>query len=207
MPYARRVPHVTEKGYTFLSLNEKCRYMYYNLTEYSIDSLAHACALLKSKLPISNFPLLAIFVTDGARVDVGFAGTRPTSKSVGLSWRVNSKLDASCRTNVNHSEHRHQPAASLANRMAGVLARGASAVNAELHQLACVVPGAIVKAAALYTNWLAPGFNIDSCERTASVKISTASESNFRLKAAHSVRELTSISNCSHRSLAKTLNW
>ena len=136
-----RNPNCKVRFNTFLSLNEKCRYLYYKLTEYSIASLAHACALLKSKLPISNFRLLAIFVTDGAMVDVGFAGTRPTSKSVGLSWRVKSKLDASCRTNVNHSEHRHQPAASLANKMAGVLARGSSAVNAELHQLACVVPG------------------------------------------------------------------
>jgi hypothetical protein len=135
-----RNPNCKVRFNTFLSLNQKCRYLYYKLTEYSIDSLAHACALLKSKLPISNFRLLAIFVTDGAMVDVGFAGTRPTSKSVGLSWRVKSKLDASCRTNVNHSEHRHQPAASLANSMAGAIARGASAVNAELHQLACVVP-------------------------------------------------------------------
>jgi hypothetical protein len=39
-------------------------------------------------------------------------------------------------------DHRHQPAASLANRMTGVFAsRWTSAANAELHQLACVVPG------------------------------------------------------------------
>ena len=134
-----RNPNRKVRFNTFLSLNEKCSYLYYKLTKYSIDSQAHACALLKSKLPISNFRLLAIFVTDGAMVDVGFAGTRPTSKSVGLSWRVKSKLHARCRTNVNHSEHRHQPAASLANRMAGVLARQASAANAKLHQLKCVV--------------------------------------------------------------------
>ncbi|MEG4395129.1 hypothetical protein QUB30_22320 [Microcoleus sp. BROC3] len=33
---------------------------------------------MKSKLPISNFQLLAIFVTDKAMVDVGFAGINPT---------------------------------------------------------------------------------------------------------------------------------
>jgi len=38
-------------------------------------------------------------------------------------------------------DHRHQQAASLANRMAGAIARRASAADAELHQLACVVPG------------------------------------------------------------------
>ena len=64
----------------FLSLNEKCSYLYYKLTEYFIGSLAHACGLLKSKLPISNFRLLAIFVTDKAMVDVGFAGINPTYK-------------------------------------------------------------------------------------------------------------------------------
>jgi hypothetical protein len=65
---------------TFLSLNDKCSYLYYKLTKYSIDSLAHGCTLLKSKLPISNFRLLAIFVTDGAMVDVEFAGINPTYK-------------------------------------------------------------------------------------------------------------------------------
>jgi hypothetical protein len=38
-------------------------------------------------------------------------------------------------------DHRHQPAASLANRTAGARKLLASAANAELHQLACVVPG------------------------------------------------------------------
>ena len=75
-----RNPNRKVRFNTFLSLNEKCRYLYYKLTEYSIASLAHACALLKSKLPISNFRLLAIFVTDKAMVDVGFAGINPTYK-------------------------------------------------------------------------------------------------------------------------------
>jgi hypothetical protein len=38
-------------------------------------------------------------------------------------------------------DHRHQPAASLANRTAGARKLLASVANAELHQLACVVPG------------------------------------------------------------------
>jgi hypothetical protein len=37
--------------------------------------------------------------------------------------------------------HRHQQAASEQTGGQGTIARGASAANAELHQLACVVPG------------------------------------------------------------------
>jgi hypothetical protein len=74
------------------------------------------------------------------------------------------------------------------------------------------MPCSIVKAAALYTNWLAPGFNIDSRKRvyserqkrTASVKIQTASV-HFRLKAVESERELTSTPNNSYGTLAKTI--
>jgi hypothetical protein len=102
-----RNPNRKVRFNNFLSFNDKCSYLYYKLIEYFIHSLAHACALLKSKLPISNFRLLTIFVTDGAMVDVGFAGTRPTNKSVSRGGRVKSKFDARCRTNVNHSEHRH----------------------------------------------------------------------------------------------------
>jgi len=65
----------------------------------------------------------------------------------------------------------------------------------------------IVKAAVLYTNWLALGFNIDSRERVYSERQSPNCPLNFLALASQSVRELTSISNCSHRSLAKTLNW
>jgi hypothetical protein len=67
--------------------------------------------------------------------------------------------------------------------------------------------GSIVKAAALYTNWLAPGFNIDSRERVYSERQNPNCPLNFRALASQSVRELISISNCSHNSLAKTLNW
>jgi hypothetical protein len=73
---------------------------------------------------------------------------------------------------------RHQSAASLANRIAGVIARRASASNTELHQLACVVPGnAPVKAVVLYTNWLTPGFKSDWQEHI-SIQVQTA-PSNF----------------------------
>ena len=65
----------------------------------------------------------------------------------------------------------------------------------------------IVKAVALYTNWLAPGFLSDSRERVYSERQSPNCPLNFLPKASQSVRELTSTSNCSHRSLAKTLNW
>ena len=75
-----RHPNRKVRFNTFSSLNKKCSYLYYKLTKYSIDSLAHACLLLKSKLPISNFRFLAIFVTDKAMVDVGFAGINPTYK-------------------------------------------------------------------------------------------------------------------------------
>jgi sarcosine oxidase gamma subunit len=77
-------------------------------------------------------------------------------------------------------DHRHQPAASLANRIAGARKQRASAANAELHQLACVVPGDGVSKANLYTNWLAPGFIIDSRERKhSSIKVQTAKSQTF----------------------------
>jgi hypothetical protein len=69
------------------------------------------------------------------------------------------------------------------------------------------MPCLIVKAAALYTNWLAPGFNIDSRERQVQFYQSPNSqEPNFRAKAVESERELTSTPNNSYRSLAKTFN-
>jgi hypothetical protein len=64
----------------------------------------------------------------------------------------------------------------------------------------------IVKAAVLYTNWLAPGFNIDSRSCQAQFYQSPNSqEPDFRALVAQSVRKLTSISNYSHRTLAKTI--
>ena len=38
-------------------------------------------------------------------------------------------------------DHRHQPAAELANKIAGARKLLASVANAKLHQLECVVPG------------------------------------------------------------------
>jgi hypothetical protein len=71
-------------------------------------------------------------------------------------------------------DHRHQPAASLANKIAGARSRRASVANAELHQLECVVPGnAPVKAVVLYTNWLTPGFLSDWQEHS-SILVQTA---------------------------------
>ena len=48
---------------------------------------------------------------------------------------------AGYRTNDSLALARHQQAASLANRMAGARKLLASVADAELHQLACVVPG------------------------------------------------------------------
>jgi len=64
----------------------------------------------------------------------------------------------------------------------------------------------IVKVAALYTNWLAPGFNIDSRSRQAQFYQSPNSqEPNFRAKAVESDRSLTSTPNNSSATLAKTI--
>jgi hypothetical protein len=68
------------------------------------------------------------------------------------------------------------------------------------------MPCSVVKAAALYTNWLTPGFNIDSRERKAQFYQSPNSqESNFRAKAVESDRSLTSTPNNSSGTLAKTI--
>jgi len=135
-----RNPNGKVRFNTFLSLNEKCSYLYYKLIEYSIDSLAHACALLKSKLPISNFRLLAIFVTDKAMVDVGFGGTQPTSKSVSLNGELSpSSMLAVGRTIIKGSIDISR--LLLSKQEGKARSRRASAANAELHQLACVVPG------------------------------------------------------------------
>ncbi|MEG4917807.1 hypothetical protein QUB12_32630 [Microcoleus sp. B7-D4] len=48
---------------------------------------------------------------------------------------------AGYRMNDSLALARHQPAASLANRIASARKLLASAADAELHQLACVVPG------------------------------------------------------------------
>jgi hypothetical protein len=53
-------------------------------------------------------------------------------KAIALGWLSDERFPR---------DHRHQPAASLANRIAGAQKQRASAANAELHQLACVVPG------------------------------------------------------------------
>ena len=64
----------------------------------------------------------------------------------------------------------------------------------------------IVKAAVVYTNWLAPSFNIDSRSRQVQFYQSPNSqEPNFRAKAVESERELTSTPNNSYGTLAKTI--
>ena len=64
----------------------------------------------------------------------------------------------------------------------------------------------IVKAAVVYTNWLAPGFNIDSRSRQAQFYQSPNSqEPNFRALVVESERSLTSTPNNSCGTLAKTI--
>ena len=97
----------------------------------------------------------------------------PKCKAIALGWLPAERFPR---------HHRHQPTASLANRIAGAIARRASASNTELHQLACVVPGnAPVKAVVLYTNWLTPGF-LSDWQEYISILVQTA-PSNFRAKA------------------------
>jgi hypothetical protein len=68
------------------------------------------------------------------------------------------------------------------------------------------MPCSIVKAAVLYTNWLTPGFNIDSRSRQAQFYQSPNSqEPNFRALASQSKRELTPTPNNSYGTLAKTI--
>ncbi len=68
------------------------------------------------------------------------------------------------------------------------------------------MPCLIVKAAALYTLGLAPGFNIDSRERQAQFYPSPNSqEPDFRALAVESDRELTSTPNNSYGTFAKTI--
>jgi hypothetical protein len=60
--------------------------------------------------------------------------------------------------------------------------------------------------AVLYTNWLAPGFNIDSRSRQAQFYQSPNSQDpNFRALAVESNRSLTSTPNNSYGTLAKTI--
>src|SRR4028119_1220857 len=54
----------------------------------------------------------------------------PKCKVIALGWLSDERFPR---------DHRHQPAASLANKIAGARKLLASATNAKLHQLACVV--------------------------------------------------------------------
>ena len=58
--------------------------------------------------------------------------SNPKCKVIALGWLPDERFPR---------DHLHQPAASLANRIAGARKLLASAADAELHQLACVVPG------------------------------------------------------------------
>ena len=115
---------------------------------------------------------------------------------------------AGYRTNDSLALARHQPTASLAAQDSG--RAKALGIRRQCRTgptgLCRTRRRSFVKAAVLYTNRLAPGFNIDSRERVYSERQSPNCPLNFPALASQSVRELTSISNCSHRSLAKTFN-
>jgi hypothetical protein len=73
-------------------------------------------------------PYLLILKKNNAPHECG----NPKCKAITLGWLSDERFPR---------DHRHQPAASLANRTAGARKLLASVANAELHQLACVVPG------------------------------------------------------------------
>jgi len=99
-------------------------------------------------------PYLLILNKNNAPLWMG----NPKCKVIALGWLSNERFPR---------HHRHQPVASLANRIAG---RDRASDIRHRCQTAPIglcrgMPCSIVKAAALYTNWLAPGFNIDSRSR------------------------------------------
>jgi len=100
---------------------------------------------------------------------------------------------------------RHQPAASLANRIAGARKLLASAAFGRTAPtgLRRARQRSFVTQAVVYTNRLAPGFLSDWQEHS-SILVQTA-PSNFRALAVESERELTSTSNNSYGTLAKTI--
>ena len=145
-------------------------------------------------------------------VDVGFAGINPTyeqkrSALMASSVQARCSLLAVGRTIVQQRASTSLLAARLKTGGQGAIALGVTsqyptAPTGLRRARRC----SIVTKAFLYTNWLALGFNIDSkSERTAGVKIQTASKSNFLLLAAQSERELTPNCSYSHSSLAKTI--
>ena len=71
-------------------------------------------------------PYLLILKKNNAPHECG----NPKCKVIALGWLPDERFPR---------DHWHQPAASLANRMAGARKLLTSAANAELHQLACVV--------------------------------------------------------------------
>jgi hypothetical protein len=79
-------------------------------------------------------PCLLILNKNNAPHECG----NPKYKAIALGWLSDERFPR---------HHRHQSAASLANRIAGAQKLLASVADAELHQLVC-----IVKAVALYTN-------------------------------------------------------
>lgn len=89
----------------------------------------YGCSLLVARNGfVRTKPYLLILNKNNAPHECG----NPKCKARALGWLSDERFPR---------DHRHQPAVSLANRMAGARKLLASVANAELHQLACVVPG------------------------------------------------------------------
>jgi hypothetical protein len=124
------------------------------------------CSLLvASNGFVRTKPYLLILNKNNAPHECG----NPNCKAIALGWLSDERFPR---------DHRHQPAASLANRIAGARKLLASAAFGRTAptRMRRVRRRSIVKAAVLYTNWLAPGFNIDSRERVYSERQNPNSE-------------------------------
>ena len=125
--------------------------------------------LLASNVFVRTQPYLLFLNKNNAPHECG----NPKCKVIVLGWLSDERFPRACSTSAG---------CFWTNRIAGARKLLASVANAEQHQLECVVPGnAPVKAVALYTNWLAPGFLSDWQEHS-SILVQTA-PSNFLAKA------------------------
>ena len=150
--------------------------------------------LVASNVFVRTKPYLLILKKNNAPHECG----NPKCKVIALGWLSDERFPC---------DHRHQPAASEQTGGQGAIALGIRRrCRTASTRIRRAMPCSIVKAAALYTNWLAPGFNIDSRSRQAQFYQSPNSqEPNFRAKAVESDRSLTSIPNNSYGTLAKTI--
>jgi hypothetical protein len=117
----------------------------------------YGCSLLvASNVFVRTKPYLLILNKNNAPHECG----NPKCKVIALGWLSDERFPR---------DHRHQPAASEQTGRAGAKALGLRRRCRTAPTRMCRARRrSIVKAAVLYTNWLAPGFNIDSRERAYS---------------------------------------